>query len=308
MWKGLGIVVLLAVAGTASAGAATAPATSPATTPTTMPHSPMALVESLGEGYRPYLETHPAGQIDWTRGHILARGVGKGRGSGAQAVAMARRAARLIAGRNAVLLISGVAIDSDGRFPNIQRGRISVEGVLRDFEETSVDYDPRGRTVTITLKVPLHGQRSVVKMIGPPAARRASRWSWPAAEKPPGERVDVVVIDARSTKFTPVLFPRLQSPSGQGVLEAADLPKDQLLRRCLVVYASRLRPPGKAAPLSFKTAIRPLILRPTRSKGKDKVQGTLVLSDADLKKLSKQGEARQLMKAGKVVILVREQR
>ncbi len=275
-----------------------------------MPHSPMALVESLGEGYRPYVETHPTGQIDWTRGHILARGVGKVRGSGAQAVAMARRAARLVAGRNAVLLISGVAIDSDGRFPNIQRGRISVEGVLSDFEETSVDYDPLARTVTITLKVPLHGQRSVVKMIGPPAARRASRWSWPrpAAEKPPGARVDVVVIDARSTKFTPVLFPRLQSPSGQGVLEAADLPRDQLLRRCLVVYASRLRPPGKAAPLAFKTAIRPLILRPTRSKGKDKVQGTLVLSDADLEKLSLQGEARQLMKAGKVVILVREQR
>ncbi len=286
---------------TATSPTQMSPSTSPASRPIARLTSPTAIVKALGGEYKHCVEALGGGRIDWTRGEILARGVGKARSSSAKALAQARRAARLEAARNAILLISGVRVDANGRYPDIERADLSIKGVLRNFEETSVEYDPRGRTVTLTLRVPLYGANGVVRMSGIPTHRRAGKWFAPRGEGV-AEGVELVLIDARKTRFKPVMFPRLETPKGARVFDCSDVPRDQLLRGCPVVYTTKVRiaklvqgPPRK------KPLPRVLRLHASRSKGKS--HGTLVLSDEELDKLSAHPEAQQLFKTGKLVIV-----
>jgi len=297
MQKALTIAMLAACAGLSPAVGPGGPA--PRTAPAAP--SPEAMLKSLGRGYQPCVEAARGGRIDWTRGEIISSGRAKVRGASARAVAMARRAARLIAARNAVLLISGLRVDPDGKFPDIRSGRISVEGVVRDFTQTGFEYDPIARTVTVTLCVPLYGADGVVRRIGVVTDRRASRWPWPEV-RAPAERPGLIVIDARGTKFAPCLFPRLVARSGGRVFDSADVPGGMLPARAMAVYAVRRPPSAKAAtrPASAPAA-RALTIRASVSRGRS--NGSLVIDDEQLRKLASHPEARRLMKAGKLVIL-----
>ena len=265
-------------------------------------HSPTSAPsgKSLPWGSRSYLESTQRGDIDWTNGEILARGVGKVVGSGAQAAAMGRRAARLAAAHNAVLLASGLRIDPAGRRFDIVAGKITVEGVLRDFEEAAVEYDPKLRTVTVTLRVPLYGIKGLVTKMGVVVSERQAKWSWShgdGTERPPHVLRDSVVIDARGTGFTPVMFPVLQTDGGKRIFDASDVRLKQLIARPMVIYAGTDK---KLAPVS-QPAAGPLVIRPIRAKGKAK--GILVLGETALSELAAHPECRELMRSGKLIVL-----
>lgn len=296
----LSITTLFAVACFCAAGP-----DNPATKPAPIGNSPEALLKVLGKNYRPYVEVRPEGQIDWTRGEILAQGVGKVRGSGAQAVAMGHRAAQLLAARNAILLVSGIRVNPDGRFLDVRKARISVEGVLRDFEESALQYDPVGRTVTVTLRAPLYGAYGVVRMSGLRRAASKKFLSWGEGElreKPAAVPADLIVIDARRTRFVPVLFPRVETETRQSILPSAKDPKGKLVRRRLVVYATTSEP-AVTAKLAGKPGARVLLLRAVQGKAK-----TLVLDKSELDKLQAHPNAKALISTGKVVILVSKNR
>ena len=289
------------------AAAVTAPAEppdAPTTRPQAKPPSPDAVLKMLGADHRPCVERRTGGAIDWTRGEILADGEAKVRGASGQAVAMARRAARLVAARNAVLLISGLRVDANGAYPDIRSGRISVEAVLKDCQEAAFEYDPMGRTVRVTLRVPLYGVRGVVKLAGVVPTQQVDTWDWPK-ERQGGGAADIVVIDARKTKFQPVLFPRLESTQGKKVFDAGDVPKSELHARALAVYVTKTAPSAQPATQpDSRPAARLLVLTASASKGNS--NGAAVLGDSELAELAAHPEARGCMADGRLVILTSE--
>jgi len=294
--------VLLAAAVTATAE----PPDAPPTRPRSQPPSPDAVLKMLGGGHRPCVERRTGGAIDWTRGQILADGEAKVRGASGQAVAMARRAARLVAARNAVLLISGLRVDADGAYPDIRSGQISVEAVLKDCQEAAFEYDPMGRTVRVTLRVPFYGVRGVVKLTGVAATPQADAWDWPK-ERQDGGTADIVVVDARKTKFQPVLFPRLETVHGKKVFDAGDDPEGEQHARALAVYATKMAPPAQPATQpDSRPAARLLVLTASTSKGNS--NGAAVLGDSELAELAARPEARRCMADGRLVILTSEPR
>jgi len=250
---------------------------------------------------RSYVEATDRGDIDWTNGEILARGVGKVTGSGPQAMGMGRRAGRLAAARNAVLLAAGLRIDPSGRRFDIANGKISVEGVLRDFEETESRYDPGSRTVIVTLRVPLYGINGLVDKTGVVVSQREAKWSWShgeGAEKPARACTDSIIVDARGTDFKPLMFPVLQTERGERIFDASDVPSKELMGRGMVVYAGsdgKLTPPSGSAGGS-------VMIRPVRVRGK--LKGILVLGDSDLKVLAACPECRELMRSGKLIVVI----
>lgn len=300
------ISIILILAAATYAASTTQPTPAPDAKPTAKapeaPPRPEVILTELGGEYGRYVEKMSFdGEIDWTAGRVIARGVGKATGASAQAVAMARRAARLVAARNAILLLSRLRIDPEGKTPDIRAGRITLEGVLKDFEETAMAYDPQQRTVSVTLSAPFYGLRGVVRMTGVVTARRAEKWSWPKPfieDRP----IDLIVIDAGETKFAPTMFPRIETAKGRRVLDSGQLPRRQLLRRPMMIYA-RKRSVPKALAARATPTIKVLTVRASAAKGKAK--GTLVLDEAALKTLSANADSQRLMREGRLVVLVR---
>jgi hypothetical protein len=181
--------------------AAWAESEAPQTQPATTDIDETVLLKSLGNAYEPCVETVRGGHIDWTRGRVISQGSGKIAGSSGKARAMAERAARLAAARNALLTLGGVRVDESGRFALMEQGSLSVQGVLRDFEQTSVTEDPQSGTITVTLEAPLYGANGVLK-------QKITSESLPVVER------KIILIDARGVTFRPVAFPMIRMEDG----------------------------------------------------------------------------------------------
>jgi len=286
------MVALLAAAGAAGAQEAAAPETQPAST------TPEQIVAALGEAYAPLVEPIEHGRIDWTRGQVIAQGQGKVVGSSGQAVAKARRAARLVAARNAILAMRGIRVDAKGRFADVENGQISAEGVLRDFEESAVEYDPKAGTVTVTMRANLYGFSGLVRFCGHAAAPKGPRWQPEEGETDRETTIDVVVVETRGGKFSPVMYPAMETLDGQRVFDCGDLSGGQLRRRAMAIYAARETrdEDGDASERRLATLV-------LQAEGKDAAPGTLVIERESLEKLAAQPAARQLMRDGKLVIV-----
>lgn len=145
----------------AAFAAASAPATAPASAPA-CPASQAALppgVLTAEEVFRvagrkmpdSIMEEREGGYVDWACCRVVAVGVGHARGNSASDVAMARRAARLVAARNALLLLNGLQVGPGEMFPGIRQGHVSVDAVLDNFQELVGDYDPQTHLATVRL-------------------------------------------------------------------------------------------------------------------------------------------------------------
>ena len=97
------------------------------------------------------VEEREGGYVDWACCRVVAVGAGHSRGDSASDIAMARRAARLVAARNALLLLDGIQAGPGEVFPGLRQGRINVDAVLENFQELVGDYDPRAHLATVRL-------------------------------------------------------------------------------------------------------------------------------------------------------------
>ena len=291
--------------------------------------APDVLARVLGREFTPLVEKTNGGQIDWTHGVAFAVGTSRVAGRGGQATAMARRAARLIAARNAALLSAGVRMGPGGRCQNIKSGRISADVVVKDFKETESRYDPKSNTVTSKIALPLHGTQGVVTLRNVRFGRSDRRWAWP--EGTGGhEAVDVIVIDARGMGFLPCLAPRVILQNGKCLFEGGDVKADQLRDRPAVAYVKFMSKPGpstknplvhlRALGIARKGAIRAggsandltvaakkrfknaLILQAIDTP--DDSPETIILPNTTVRFLMLHPEARQRFKDGKVVVVV----
>lgn len=97
---------------------------------------------------------YPGGKV-WRQGRrVLSRGRGQARGTRPQDRLLARRAAYLVAVRNAGLYLAGYDADDAGR---LRRGQRTIQADLhvKNFREVESSWDPATRTATVTVEVRL---------------------------------------------------------------------------------------------------------------------------------------------------------
>jgi hypothetical protein len=259
---------------------------------------PVSLAEAAtGLSFEPLVETIPGGEIDWQRGAVIAVGKAYPRDDlrGARAEAMAKRGAYIVAARNAALVLAGIRVGPGGRFENVRSGWIRADVKLTGFRETEASYDPRTRTATAQMEMPLCGLRGAVRILGLKTETPASSWTWPDASG--GERIDVIVIDARSAECKPVVLPRLVTADDLCVFDAAQIVTDGTLSRPMACYV-RLERTGRIVQAP-RAARRCLVLRASGAKP----TGVIVLGDPDLKNLGQYRDAKPLLTQGRVVIV-----
>ena len=131
-----------------------------------------AVVEQLGEGFAPTVEALTDGEINWTTGHVTVSGESQAEGDTAQDIAMAKRAARLVAARNAILTIAQVRFGGGNLLGDVVSGEMSVDAVLEGFEEVSAEFDEDTHVATVVLRAPLCGASGVINLDGVRLTRR----------------------------------------------------------------------------------------------------------------------------------------
>ena len=288
--------------------------------------------EGEGQGdFRPCVRAVPGGLIEWTSGSVVGEGRGLAKGNMPQDGLMARRAARLVAARNALLAAGGIDVGAGGTFRNVPAGTVRLDAVLRDFQEIRSDFDPATRTATSAVRIPLYGARGVVRIAGLNLRAVARTWDWPAAPPAEAGEAKMILLDLRRTIYAPALLPRILAPDGRCIFDAAELGEDELAWRPAavhVVYApATSRPPREgvlppepiagAAPIfseqtpgafeAFEESVgqtfssRPLVLTRCRAGSQP---GTIVLSEKAALRLHTHLQTRELLRAGKVVIVL----
>jgi len=279
-------------------------------------HDAKTLYAAVSRQYAPATQPAREGSIDWATGKITATGVGKASGTGPQAKLLARRAAQALAQRNAVLIANGVRVDAAGRIKDIKEGKINVEGMVQGFQTRFGEFDEENKTITATIEVPFYGVSGMVRIDGAALDAPAARWEWLVKDAVDRE-ADLLIVDARGTGFQPCLAPRLVTETGQVVFDGTSVPGG-LQGRHLAVYVSADRPPGGQGAPATATAesasdsgpaggrafvAKDVVeLRAKASTGPDHC--ALVLGSEELAKLSRHADAMELLKAGRLVVIV----
>ncbi len=302
----------------AALGQALQPHSMPASAPAYEP--PLTLKAGAGE-FQALIEKLPAGEINWTAGEILIEGTGQAKGTQARDIAMAKRAARLIALRSAVAALGGLRTGPGGTF-DLADGRVRLDAIVEDFEEVAGTFDANTRTVTSKIRLPFYGVKGAMSIWGMKLQPARQKWAWPAAD-PNAAAPGAVVIDMRNTGFIPSLLPRFVSSAGT-VFDATDLDKE-LLQRPAVQYVTFTPPAdanaprldeGKAELITTdasqpdwlviagvaKSIDRPLILGDAKP-GKDN-SGEIVLSDICLEYFRTHPQARATFLSGRLIVVV----
>ncbi|MBN2561572.1 MAG: hypothetical protein JXQ75_11640 [Phycisphaerae bacterium] len=186
----------------------------------------------LPSGFTPHLRSVSGGQVDWANGCIIAEGTGNAHGRTNQDRLMAKRAATVVAARNALAVAMGVQVDGDGRFADVRDGEVHLRGVVKGHETVSVDWRPNKTPpeCIVTLRVPLWGVKGVASVVYTAQVQKAftggrERLALVTA----GEDVadDVLVIDARGTGVLPCMFPVVARSDGAVVYDVGTIAHHQ---------------------------------------------------------------------------------
>ncbi|MBI4581476.1 MAG: hypothetical protein HY718_17370 [Planctomycetes bacterium] len=184
---------------------------------------------NLPDGFRAHVVAVDGGWVDWTRGLVIAEGLGRAKGTGAQQRLMAQRAAEVVAVRNALAAVNDVRIDADGRVAGIRAGSVRVQGVVRGQRVTRSQWSPDAKPpeARATIEVPVWGiagvattfwrTRQVQSLYG-----KTHRIELTAAPAPTSDAL--VVLDARGHVVSECLFPAVVDSQGRMLYDIATLP------------------------------------------------------------------------------------
>jgi hypothetical protein len=184
----------------------------------------------LPDGLTPHMRDAAGGRVDWTGGYILARGEGRARGVTDRDRAMAKRAAELVAARNALAIASGLPIDGRMRFVNIRNGQVRLQGVVKGHKTVSEDWRPEAKppTCVVEVRVPLWGVKGVASVVYTRQCRQNQGVHRHALTGASADVSDVVlVIDARGMDVEPCLFPVIAEPDGNRLYDVSTMSRQQ---------------------------------------------------------------------------------
>jgi hypothetical protein len=220
---------------------------------------------------------------------------------------MAQRAARLGAGRNAVLLMGNISVGPDGRFVDVAKANIRVDAVLEDFEEISSAFDPKTQIVTVSLAVPLYGAHGVIHVLGANSAQPSTP-ATPSqnqdAKDAAAETVSVIVIDARGTAIKPCLLPQIVGGKPAGVIFTAR--ESDLDNHPAAIYVTLPAVKADNAEGTFDAPLQapsPAVLVLKAGDVDEKTPGAIVLNTQESAKLQMHPQWRQLLSAGRLIVI-----
>ena len=297
---------------------------------------------ALGTGnHEGYVQTFDNGKVNWQSGLVTAVGIGTPPANAvniAQARALARRAAIVVARRNLLEIIKDVQIDAATTVREYMAGndaiRASVRGYLHNSQIFDVAYMSDG-SVEATVGVSLRGGLAQIIMpktmpfktmepaasmkVQGPVAQAVMHQDQPAlaepvpstqpasAEPAPGEPVPAVmagqkvtglVVDASGTGARPALSPRIFDEQGSEVYGSAQVSREYAMQQGMAGYARDIE---QARDLPRVTD-QPLVVRALAARGRS--MSDLVISTADADKLRALAEKQNFLEKCRVMIVL----
>ncbi len=182
--------------------------------------------DALPAGFAPHLRTVNGGRIDWGTGFILAEGKGIAPRNTERDRLMAKRAAVVVATRNALLIANGIRIDADGRFSGIRNGRVQLRGVVQGRQILSTTWRPNRDPpeCVVTVRVPLWGAAGIASLVHARQRRKAAAMRATRIALARGGSVDedeILVIDARGLNLDPCMYPTVRDDRGAVLYDLA---------------------------------------------------------------------------------------
>lgn len=250
-----------------------------------------------------YVKNFENGKIDWTSGIATATGIGappEKPVNMAQARAMAKRAAVIVARRNLLEIINGVRIDSHTIVKNfvVQSDviRNQVEGYLQECQVVDIAYMSDG-SVEATVTMKLRGR--FANLMLPKEIKSIQPIE--QTSKPPrkqGEAYTGLVVDSRGFHVKPAMSPKIVDEDGNEVYGSSYVSRDYAITQGMVGYAKNLT----AAQTNKRVANNPLTIKGIRTA--DTGDSDIVISNADAANIKRAGENLTFLKKCRVMIVL----
>jgi hypothetical protein len=239
------------------------------------------------------VESLPRGQVNWTEGVVLSRHSATGtapRGTGGSPGQAAAQAAR----QGLWDLLEHVRLDARQMLgPAVRQEearRQALEALVAQARVVETHYLP-GRTVDLTVQLPLAGQLTAL-FLAPPSAS-------PPDGAPEADAAQTgIVIDARGLAIQPALLPRIVDEQGQPLYAPDLIDVEAAVQQGYVAYAKAF----DQAPVQARIGERPVVLRALRVAGETRVD--LVLSQAEAARLRDYAATRRLVRQCRVLIVM----
>ncbi len=234
------------------------------------------------------------GTVDWQRKVVKCTGTGAPNlqaagGNVAVARLGAERAAKLDALRNCMETLKGVDVKSGETVGKAFSGapglQASVEGVVRGFRVVGTPRYFSDGGVEMDVEVPMEGKLSDLVM---PKGTREEK-APPAAAETPGTGL---ILDARGSKISPALAPRILDEGGREVYGPGMLTAEARKWNG-AAYARDVETARRE--LSSRVGEKPVVMKVIRAEGADAVVQN---SDADVLR-----RGQKLLAEGRVVIV-----
>jgi hypothetical protein len=258
---------------------------------------------------REVVQQYDNGTINWSKGTITAVGIGAPPPNAvnmAQARAMARRAAIVVARRNLLELVQGVQIDSMTLVKEavVQSDiiRTSIQGVVRNAQIVDTDYMSDG---SVEVKVAMNISGQLANTILPqhsPAVPWATGPSvatvTPETPKPSSDIITGLVVDARGLGTRPAMSPRIVDETGKEIYGSAMVNRQYAVQQGMTGYSRDLG----AAQSNSRVTANPLTVKGLRSIGPGKTD--IVISNSDASRMLSAAENLLFMQKCRVMIVV----
>jgi len=256
------------------------------------------------------LENMGSGSINWSKGLVVAKGIGAppqqyyGK---PQARPTALRAARLDAMRNILEAIQGVRIDSTTTVRNFATESdiitSKVEGMVQGAKVVKQEYLSDG-TVEVMVEMSLYGGFSQLVL---PAEIKQVETIKPVLPEPRQESETPpvssavytgLVVDARGLNARPAMAPKIMDESGQEVYGSAYVSREFAVQQGMSGYAKEI----DAARQNPRVTANPLMVKGLKTDGPGGAD--VVISNADAAKLRSASENLSFLKKCRVMIVV----
>jgi hypothetical protein len=249
------------------------------------------------------VETFENGKIDWTTGVASAMGIGAPPEKPinmAQARAMAKRAAVVVARRNLLEIIKGVRIDSLTLVKDfvVQSDiiRNQVDGYLERSQVVDIAYMSDG-SVEATISMNLRGGFSnlmLPKSIQSIPAIRQPQVS-PGAQ---GEAYTGLVVDTRGFQVKPAMSPRVVDEDGNEVYGSSYVSRDYAINQGMAGYAKDLT----SAQTNDRVTNNPITVKGIKTA--DTGDSDIVISNADASSIKGMADNLTFLQKCRVMIVL----
>jgi len=249
------------------------------------------------------VETFENGKIDWTTGVASAIGIGappKKPINMAQARAMAKRAAVIVARRNLLEIIKGVRIDSTTLIKDfvVQSDiiRNQVDGYLERSQVVDIAYMSDG-SVEATVAMNLRGGFAnlmlpkSIKSI--PPIRQAQA---PTGKQ--GEAYTGLVVDSRGFQVKPAMSLKIVDEDGNEVYGSSYVSRDYAINQGMAGYAKDIT----AAQTNDRVTNNPLTVKGVRTA--DTGDSDIIISNADAARIKGAAENLEFLQKCRVMVVL----